>query len=375
MTNCGDLFRSLQHNGVGFFTGVPDSLLKDICAYITDHTDKSEHIIAANEGAAVGLAAGYHLATGKIPLVYFQNSGLGNAVNPLLSLADKEVYGIPMLLMIGWRGEPGKKDEPQHIKPGRVQNALLEAMEIPYALVNEHTTDVADIVGTLIKKAKDETMPVALVVSKGTFEPYRLQSEVKTGFEMSREDAVTEILAGLDHHDRVVSTTGKTSREVFEYRERTDGGHAYDFLTVGSMGHAGQIALGMALHTDKTIICLDGDGAAIMHLGSMAVTGNSGAKNLIHILINNGAHDSVGGQQTVGFTTDFKAIALASGYRQAHSIDKREAIAPLLKQLKQETGPSFLEIKVNKGARGDLGRPTTTPKENKTALMKGVGSL
>ena len=364
------LFDSFKKYEIEFFTGVPDSLLKDFCAYISDHTTNREHVITANEGSAVALASGYSIATNKIPLVYLQNSGLGNTINPLMSLADKEVYSIPMIVMIGWRGEPGVKDEPQHVKQGRIQNKLLDAIEVPYKILDGNLTDYDDFVGSVVEMAKINCGPVAIVVRGDCFEPYKLKNNKISHFEMVREDAVHEILRNLDDSEIVVSTTGKTSREVFEYRVRNGQGNQNDFLTVGSMGHTCQIALGIALFSNKKIICLDGDGSVIMHLGSLTVVGTSHAKNLIHIVLNNGAHDSVGGQPTVGFEIDLVKIAEACGYTIAISVDVKRDIGPVLDRLKKTEGPTFLEIKINKGARADLGRPTTTPLNNKLALME-----
>lgn len=367
MINCEHLYNAFLQHEVAFFTGVPDSLLKDFCAYIADNTSQQEHIITANEGAAIGLASGYHLATDKIPLVYLQNSGLGNTINPLLSLADKEVYSFPMILMIGWRGEPGIKDEPQHIKQGRVQNALLEAMEIPYHILDAKEENVGDFVKKVVESAQKHHAPVAIVVRKNSFEPYQLKSDVKTHFEMSRERAIETILETIPADSAIVSTTGKTSREVFEFRARNNQGHQHDFLTVGSMGHCSQIALGVSLHSNKRVFCLDGDGATIMHMGSLAVIADNAPDNFVHIVFNNGAHDSVGGQPTVGFQMNLVKIALGSGYKKAFSIENEEELKTLLRE--DLSGPVFIEVKVNKGARKDLGRPTTTPKENKEALM------
>jgi len=365
-----EYFELLQENQVDFFTGVPDSLLKYFCAYVQDHSTQNNHIIAANEGGAIALAAGYHLATGKLPLVYMQNSGMGNAVNPLLSLADPEVYGIPILLMLGWRGEPGIKDEPQHVKQGRVQIRLLDAMEIHYEILEKNTKGVEAILKKLIKIAFKKKTPVAIVVKKGFFDPYKLKEHDKSNFEMSREIAIGDVLSNFSNEDMVISTTGKASREVFEYREKNKQGHQNDFLTVGSMGHSSQIAMGLALHCDRKVICIDGDGALIMHLGALAIIGNSAVKKFIHVIINNGAHDSVGGQPTIGFSIDFVKIAKACGYAGAVSIDKKEEIIPVLKTFNGDSGPYLIEIKVKKGARPDLGRPTTTPQKNKNDFMR-----
>ena len=372
MIDCSEFYSLLKANNVSFFTGVPDSLLKDFCAYVSDHTDSKDHIIAANEGAAVGLAVGYHLATGKIPLVYMQNSGLGNTINPLMSLADKEVYSIPMILMIGWRGEPGVKDEPQHIKQGRIQNDLLDAIETPYKILNSSVDNPEAFLADVLKMVDQEQAPVAIVVKKGSFAPYTLIKSENFGFELTREKAIEIILESLPEDALVVSTTGKTSREVFEYRVRNKQLHNRDFLTVGSMGHCSQIAFGIALNTKKTVVCLDGDGAAIMHLGSLAIIGQNTPKNFVHIILNNGAHDSVGGQPTTGLDLNFPAIAEACGYKHAKSIATKGELQEVSNNTMQLSGPVFLEVKVNKGARKDLGRPTSTPIENKQALMQEI---
>lgn len=375
MIKSAELFSSFKKNGISFFTGVPDSLLKDICGYITDNTEEKEHIIAANEGAAVSLATGYFLATNKIPLVYLQNSGLGNTINPLLSISDKEVYGIPMVLMIGWRGEPGVKDEPQHVKQGRVQNAILDASEIMYEIIDANTIDVNTIIENLVKKATETNSPVALIVKGDTFENYKLLKDIKTSYELNREAAIVEVLNNVSENDIIVSTTGKSSREVFEYRVANNQGHQNDFLTVGGMGHANQIALGIALNSNRKIVCIDGDGAVLMHMGSLAIIGNSKAVNYVHVVINNGAHDSVGGQPTIAFNINLVEIAKGCGYKYAISISKADEIKSTFNKINLIEGPIFIEIKTNKGARANLGRPTKTPKENKVGLMQMLSSI
>jgi phosphonopyruvate decarboxylase len=304
MVSSEQFFKALTNNGVGYFSGVPDSLLKHICAFITDNVPSHKHVIAANEGAAVGLATGFHLATGGLPLVYMQNSGLGNVVNPVLSIADDDVYGIPMVLMIGWRGQPGLKDEPQHVKQGRVTEQMLDAMEIPYISLTGDNTDseIVASIANICSQAKENNKPVAILIAKGMFSAYSKQSEeADSDLTMTRESAIEVI---LDHigDAAVVSTTGMPSREVFEIREANGLSHERDFLTVGAMGHTSQIALGVASSAPgRQVVCIDGDGSLIMHMGSMAITGASECKNFVHIVLNNGAHDSVGGQPTVGF--------------------------------------------------------------------------
>ncbi len=369
----GPLFfqQCLSSHGMDFYAGVPDSLLKNFCACLTDTIDARHHLIAANEGAAIGLAAGHYLATGRIPVVYMQNSGLGNTVNPLMSLMDKEVYNMPVLLLIGWRGEPGVKDEPQHVKQGKVTCSLLEAMNIRYEIMEMDETTLKGQIERVAEALYTTKEPFALVIRKGTFDSYALPEEKESLLELSREEAIREVAAHWNQNEVTVSTTGMISRELFEYREATGEGHGRDFLTVGSMGHASQIALGIALEQpERKVCCMDGDGASIMHMGSWAIIGQSAPANFYHILFNNGAHDSVGGQPTVGLHIDFPAIAIACGYKTVFSVTTRKELDEVLAQIDNCEAPVLLEIKVKKGARKDLGRPTTTPIENKESLMK-----
>ncbi len=360
----------LKSNGIDFFCGVPDSLLKEFCACVLNTIDENHHFITANEGGAIGLATGHYLGTGEVPMVYLQNSGLGNIVNPVLSLADSEVYGIPMLLLIGWRGEPGRKDEPQHIKQGRVMLPLLEAMEVPYVIIDKHTNNIEALIPELLLKAKSQDRPIAIVARAGTFSKYEQILKIEQPYSMNRETAIEVILNALPENSVIVSTTGKTSREVFEYRSRNQQEHNKDFLTVGSMGHASMIALGIAKSTDsKRVVCIDGDGASLMHLGALPIIGLSKVQNLIHVVINNGAHESVGGQPTVGFQIDFCKIAETCGYAQTVVADTPENLKDILEKGDQLSFPLFIEVRVKMGSRPDLGRPTTTPKQNKSLLM------
>ena len=362
---------TLRHFGIDFFAGVPDSLLKNICAYISDHLDSRHNIIAANEGGAVGVAAGYHLATGKIPVVYMQNSGEGNIINPLASLTDKEVYNIPVLLVIGWRGRPGVHDEPQHVKQGKVTLSLLDTMGIRYQVLSQEEDEALRQIRDAVDYMKTTNEVFALVVEKNTFDAYTLQNKVENDLSLSREEAIQITAAALGSNDCIVSTTGMISRELFEYRTAMDQSHERDFLTVGSMGHASQIALGIALEKpDRHVWCFDGDGAVIMHMGSMAITASKAPCNFGHVLFNNGAHDSVGGQPTVGLNIDIPAIAKAVGYKNAFSVNTAEALKTLLGNPAIKEGPVLIEVQVRKGNRKDLGRPTTTPIQNKTALMR-----
>ena len=360
---------NLRENGIDCFAGVPDSLLKNICAYITDHCDAQHNIIAANEGAAVGIAAGHYLATGKPACVYMQNSGEGNVINPLASLTDPEVYNIPMLLLIGWRGRPGVHDEPQHVKQGKVTTGLLNTMGINFDVLSKDEDKAEKQIAKAIAALKNKDV-YALVIEKDTFEDYKLQNVEVNDLAMSREEAIQTVAAALGEKDCIVSTTGMISRELFEYRAGKGEGHERDFLTVGSMGHASQIALGIAMaQPERRVWCFDGDGAAIMHMGSMAIVASKETKNYVHVVFNNGAHDSVGGQPTVGLKIDLPAVAKAVGYKATYSVDSKETLNVILSEAKNLEGPVLIEIKVKKGNRKDLGRPTTTPIQNKEALM------
>ena len=357
--------------GIDFFAGVPDSLLKNICAYISDTLDERHNIIAANEGGAVGLAAGYHLATGRIGCVYMQNSGEGNIVNPLASLTDKDVYNIPVLLLIGWRGRPGIHDEPQHVKQGKVTTGLLNTLGIEYTVLSKDEEKAGGQIEKAVEYMRRTNEVYALVIEKDTFETYSLIKNVSNNLALSREDAIRTVASALDEKDVIVSTTGMISRELFEYRTSAGEGHERDFLTVGSMGHANQIALGIALEKpDRRVWCFDGDGAALMHMGGMAIVASKQPTNYVHVIFNNGAHDSVGGQPTVGLDIDLCAIARAVGYKAAYSTEDGSELASILTKAKGQPGPVLVQVCVKKGNRKDLGRPTTTPVENKEALMR-----
>ena len=360
----------LQSEGVEFFTGVPDSLLKNVCAYITDHLDDRHNIIAANEGGAVALAAGYHLATGKVGCVYMQNSGEGNAVNPLASLTDREVYHIPLLLLIGWRGRPGVHDEPQHGKQGKITTGLLNTMGINYDVLSKEEDKAVVQIEKAMRSIRETGDAYALVVEKDTFDDYTLQNVVKNEYVMSREEAIQTVAASIPSDAVIVSTTGMISRELFEYRAAMGQGHERDFLTVGSMGHASMIALGIALqHPERKVYCFDGDGASIMHMGNMAIVGSKRPENYVHVVFNNGAHDSVGGQPTVGHEIDLVEIAYAMHYEHAVCVWTPEQLKSALDDMLTD-GLQLIEVRVKKGNRKDLGRPTTTPIQNKDALMK-----
>ena len=337
--------------GADFYTGVPDSQLKALCNYLmnTYGIDPQHHIIAANEGNCAALAAGYHLATGKVPVVYMQNSGEGNIINPVASLLNDKVYAIPTVFVVGWRGQPGTHDEPQHIYQGEVTVKLLEDMDSAPFVITKDTADeeVADAMA-------------------------KFREILATGKD---EDIIRHIVAASGS-DPIVSTTGKASRELFEIREANGQGHQFDFLTVGSMGHSSSIALGVALQKpEQRIWCVDGDGAVLMHMGAMAVLGANAPENLIHVVINNGAHETVGGMPTVAAKIDLVSIAKACGYPYAVSVDSFEALDSELEAAKNRNALSLIEAKCSIGARDDLGRPTTTAIENKRNFMNYLKTL
>lgn len=371
MIDCEQYLSLLNKEEIDFFCGVPDSLLKNFCAYLMDNVAPDRHIITANEGGAIGLATGHYLSTGKIGLVYMQNSGEGNAVNPLASLADQKVYSIPILLLVGWRGEPGKHDEPQHVKQGEITLSMLDTLDIPYSILPDSINEAKICLCNAVKYMETEKAPYALVVKKGTFDKYKLNADTKNIYVLEREDAIKSVVDLLDPKDVVVSSTGKISRELFEYREALGHDHDRDFLTVGSMGHSSPIALGIALSKpDMDVYCIEGDGSFIMHMGSLAIVGSVAPKNLKHIVLNNGAHDSVGGQPTAGFDIDIPGVAKDCGYKFTMRAETLTEVKEYVQLLKESQGPALLEIRVKKGSRDDLGRPTTTPLENKQAFMK-----
>ena len=366
-----DFYDQLASHGVEFFTGVPDSLLKEFCLCIDDRISNDKHIIAANEGNAVALASGYYLAQESIPLVYMQNSGLGNAVNPLLSLCDPDVYSIPLLVMIGWRGEPGVKDEPQHVTQGRVQIELLEALGLPYEIISKDDDQFSNKISNVIEIAKNENRPVVLLIKKGTFEKYKTEIIQPDDQRMNREEALEIILENLDDNAIIVSTTGKTSREIFEIREKRGQTHEQDFLTVGSMGHCSSIALGIALaKPHREVVCIDGDGAMLMHLGSLTSIASMKPKNFRHILMNNEVHESVGGQETAAKNLDLSAIVEAVGSSKVFKAATPNDLKTNITNFITCSGPSFLEVKIKPGSREDLGRPTVKPADNKENFMK-----
>lgn len=353
-----------------FFTGVPDSLLAPLSNYLMKKYGVSkEHIIAPNEGTCVALAAGYHLATGKVPVVYLQNSGIGNIINPVASLLNDKVYGIPCIFIIGWRGEPNVKDEPQHLFQGEITLQLLKDMDIALHVIDEYTSEdeialLRDIMNPRLAAGRQ----VAFVVKKNalTFEEEAVYQNDNT---LSRE-AVIERIASVAAEDIIISTTGKASRELFEIRSNANSSHERDFLTVGSMGHSSSIALAIAQEKpEKRVWCIDGDGAVLMHMGALALIGSIKPQNLIHVIINNGAHESVGGMPTVADSIDFAKVAEGCGYPLTELVETSEDLDQALLRAKEAQQLTLIEVRCALGSRSDLGRPTTTTKQNKKEFM------
>ncbi len=360
-------------NDVNFFTGVPDSLLKEFCLCLDSIIDKKHHIITSNEGNAISLASGNYLGSGMVPLVYMQNSGFGNAINPLLSLCDPDVYSIPLIILVGWRGEPGIKDEPQHIKQGRVQIDLLKVLNLDYDIISKNDKNFQEKISTGINKAKTLSRPFVFLIKKGTFLSSGISLNRKNEQKMFREDALKVIIKCLDKDQIVVSTTGKTSREIYEVRENRGESHEKDFLTVGSMGHCSSIALGIALaKPERSIVCIDGDGSMLMHLGSLTNIAVLKPKNFYYILINNEVHESVGGQYTAAKDIDLSSLVSSMGVFKQCKVSLKDEFEQKLKEFFSTSGPVFIEVKIKPGSRKDLGRPKIPPAQNKLDFMKFI---
>lgn len=366
------LLDEIEKLGVSFYTGVPDSQLRALCDTLMSRYGIGEkHVIAANEGAAVGLAAGHYLATGNPAVVYMQNSGIGNAINPICSLVNDKVYAIPVLFIVGWRGEPGVHDEPQHIYQGEITRELLDCLGVQNYVISKDTSP-EELAGYFSKIKEEFALghQCALVVRKGALESDE-KLKYANDYPLSREDVVKLFVDHTDERDIIVSTTGKLSRELFEAREARGQGHEKDFLTVGSMGHSSMIAMGIAREKkERRVFCLDGDGAVLMHMGSLAVAGSAQLENFVHVLFNNGAHETVGGMPTVSEKIDYLEIAKACGYDNIYTAKTEEEVISLLEKIANAKGSVFAEVKTNLVSRADLGRPTTTPIQNKESFME-----
>jgi phosphonopyruvate decarboxylase len=346
----------LKNESIAFITGVPDTLLNDFCLYIEKHWSKEQHVIAANEGNAVALATGYHLATGSVPLVYMQNSGLGNTVNPLLSLTHSDVYAIPMILLIGWRGEPGTKDHIQHKKQGELTPFLLKAMNIPYKVLTNNMEESFTAVKWATETAKQISSPVALLARKGVLEKGEKESPNDESAKLSREEAIRCIIKSVPKGSVFVATTGRATRELHALRDILGDNHSADFLNVGAMGHASSIATGIAIaNKNRLVVCLDGDSAAIMHLGALTTTGKVQLSNFLHVILNNGVHESVGGQPSAGYLVNLTAIAENSGYVTiGKAVEKEQEIRESVKHLISINKPAFIDVHIRSGIRNNL---------------------
>lgn len=361
----------LENMGIDTIAGVPDSTLKQFCDGLQTYQGNLKHYVTANEGAAVGLAIGSYLASGQPACVYMQNSGIGNIVNPLASLANSDVYGIPMLFIVGWRGEPGVKDEPQHVFQGKITCELFDTLTVSYSVIDQDTSDQE--MDIILRKAEENFQrgeQYAIIVKKGTFEkenPYTWTN----GNRMQREKVLEHILRGLSRDTVIVSTTGKISRELYEQSNTIYGDHENIFMTVGGMGHASMIALGIAKQkSDKKIVCIDGDGAALMHMGAIPFIAAQAPENLYHIVINNQAHESVGAMPTGCRQAEFAQLAQAAGYRISSKLETLEEVDKIGGQIEKEIGPIMWEIPVSLESRSDLGRPKESARENKEDFMQ-----
>lgn len=351
--------RELDARGAGLYTGVPDSIIKNFCNHLFRNPPPGGHVQAANEGGAIGLAAGSYFATGKIPVVYMQNSGLGNAVNPLLSLADAEVYSVPILLLIGWRGEPGAKDEPQHMKQGRVTPALLDAMGIPYGIIGPEWKEAVAALRRAFGILGEISAPCALLIRKDCFEVEPAVPMAAGRGKMTREDAIRILVESSDDRTVFVASTGMGARELYEVRGARGEPHQCDFLNVGAMGHASMIAAGAALRRRSCrVVCLDGDGALLMHMGVMPLIPSLGLDTFVHVLLNNGTHDSVGGQPNVAMRADMSGLARAAGYDHVFDALTGGDVRGALHTAFGAGGTAFLNIAVKEGHRTDMGRPS-----------------
>lgn len=371
MINPEKFFDQLQERKFDFFVGVPDSLLKNLCACIASKSNQRSHIIAANEGNAIGIAAGVHLSTQTIPVVYMQNSGLGNCINPLASLTHPDVYNIPMLMIIGWRGEPDTEDEPQHEVQGKITPDQLKLLGIQY-FVMDSSTDTSVLLQQCGHILSERRGPLAILVKKNTFSHYSLSYNPPKTYDLSRERAIEELVKLTCPADLFVSTTGKCSRELNEIRKAKSKKNC-DFLTVGSMGHASSIALGVSLGADqRKVICLDGDGAAFMHLGALSIIGSVGPQNLIHVILNNGSHESVGGQPTVGHSVNFRTLASALQYAYICEVSTIRELTKKWGSIYSARGPTMLVINISSSSRPDLTRPDDLPLTNKNLFMSSI---
>lgn len=370
MVDQDKLFGSLQEMGIRFFTGVPDSLLNDFCLYLCRNYDKEHHVMAANEGNAIAIAAGHYFATGSVPVVYMQNSGIGNATNPLLSLAHQTVYSVPMILVIGWRGASEVKDHAQHKKQGELTPVLMKEMDIPYEILDDENT-VIDKFRWAYNKANELSAPVALIVKKGILTQKEKHQEYPESTLMNREEAISAVIDVLGSDAIYLATTGRATRELHEQLKQKNISEGHEFLNVGSMGHVSSVALGMAIaRPEKKIVVFDGDAAAVMHMGALATNCRYKAGNMIHIVLNNGVNESVGGQPSAGYVVNLTEIAAACGYQTlGHAVETKEELQAIIKDFKKDGMPLFVDVHVRQGIRKDMPKLNIDHKAQKRALM------
>ena len=377
MISCQEFFEILKNKGLTFFTGIPDSTFKDFIKYLDDNNGKSLiNLIACNECESIAISAGYNIATNKVGVVYMQNSGLGKAVNPLTSLCDPEIYSIPVLLLIGWRGEPGKEDAPQHKKMGRIMLNLLETLEIPYSILKPNLKDVVNDMQKAFDYFTTIKGPYALIIKKDFFRNYEMHNLKIHDYELTREKAISLVMDNLDENDIIISTTGYTSREVYEYRENNKKDHFRSFYNIGSMGCASSIGLSIAIQKpERRILIFDGDAAIIMQMGAFTTVGNIAPVNYIHIVFDNHSHETTGSQPSNSKTVNFVEVALASNYKYGKIVSTEKELLDVIKEIKHQKGPIIIVIRVKIGSRTDLKRPEHDPEYYKDILIKFLARL
>jgi len=369
LIDCKSLDQQFRNVGVEFFTGVPDSCFQPWINYLLQNRS-TDHITATNEGEALSIAAGYSVATGMTAGVYLQNSGLGNLINPLTSIIDPLVYGVPVLLLISWRAKPGHPDEPQHTRMGESMPALLETLGVPFALFDKDR--LGDILSQDFKAARAKGKSFALLMQKGDIDEYPDQPNglrAEADSELTRWDAIVAVTHFFGLNAVYFSTTGKTSRELYLLRDEAGGDHSLDFLNVGGMGYVSSLALGYSLHSRKRVVVLDGDGSVLMHMGALATIGHYAPANLLHFILDNNAHDSVGGSKTVSETVNFELLGKAVGYKRSARVNSRSSLQDELAMLQTHEGPALIWVKIRKGSRENLPRPSMSPLERKNLFL------
>lgn len=367
MIQADDFLAGAKAEGFDFFTGVPCSFLTPVINRVISDP-AARYVGAASEGEAVAIAAGAWL-TGRETVVMCQNSGLGNMINPLTSL--NWPFRIPSLLIVTWRGQPGLGDEPQHELMGQVSDRLLADIQVHHRAFPEEPVALGPALAEARVAMAESGLPSALILAKGSVadetleqapqpaRPRGLREDLSRGGPPpKRIEALERVLASIPESAAVIATTGKCGRELFTLADRAQ--HLYQ---VGSMGCASSMALGVALNVERPVLVLDGDGAALMKLGTLATIGAEAPRNLVHLLLDNGVHDSTGGQATVSPNVDFAAVALACGYARAYALDDLAGLDRALAEAFAAPGPSLLHLKIAPGSIAKLGRPTVKPPE------------